>query len=282
MNTIYEIRKQLNYSQEKLAKELSVSFSSVNRWENDRAIPNVLVQEKLFSICKEKDINILDIISNNIKEISNPSNNLILYHGSKNGIKGDIKPISRNRCDFGSGFYMGDNPLQPLTLISDFKESEFYILSLDMNGLNKKEISLDIDWAMLIAYNRGFLENYKNTKFYLKYQHMFKDTDVAIGYIADDRMFVVLDNFFNGTLTDIGLLKCLSALKLGKQYVALTDKATSHIKILKKLDLLWIEKKAIKEKSQLNRSDGISLANQISKEYRRKGKFFDEILKDYE
>lgn len=43
-------------------------------------------------------------ISNNIVE----TNEIVtLYHGSKSGIKGNIAPVSRNRCDFGQGFYMG-------------------------------------------------------------------------------------------------------------------------------------------------------------------------------
>lgn len=33
---------------------------------------------------------------------------MILYHGSKSGIKGDIAPNSRDACDFRQGFYMGD------------------------------------------------------------------------------------------------------------------------------------------------------------------------------
>ncbi len=32
---------------------------------------------------------------------------MTLYHGSKDGIRGTIAPISRDRCDFGKGFYMG-------------------------------------------------------------------------------------------------------------------------------------------------------------------------------
>lgn len=282
MNTINEIRKQLGYSQEKLASILGVSFSSVNRWENDKTIPNILVQEKLLKLTKDNNIDILTILENMIKDIESNLSSLVLYHGSKEGIKGNIKPISRDRCDFGCGFYMGDNFIQPLTLISDFKDSKFYVLSLDTKDLKIKEIPLNLDWAMLIAFNRGLLEDYKETKLYKKYKDMFKDADIAIGYIADDRMFVVLDNFFNGTLTDIGLLKCLSALKIGKQYVALTSYATNKIKIIKQVELLWLEKEVIKEKSKENRKTGISLANQIAKEYRREGRFFDEILKDYE
>ena len=33
--------------------------------------------------------------------------NITLYHGSKSGIRGVIAPASRERCDFGKGFYMG-------------------------------------------------------------------------------------------------------------------------------------------------------------------------------
>lgn len=281
MNTILEIRKQLDYSQEKLASKLGVAFSSVNRWENDRTIPNSLVQEKLLLLCKENNIDLVKIVENKIKESTVLDDSLMLYHGSKEGIKGTIKPLSRDRCDFGSGFYMGDDLLQPLTLISGFKESKFYILSLNTKNLKIKEIPLDLDWAMLIAYHRGLLDDYKNTKLYEKYANTFKGVDIAVGYIANDRMFVVLDNFFKGILTDKGLLKCLSALKLGKQYVALTNKATKNIKVIKQVDLLDMEKEAIREVSEQNREIGISLANQISKDYRRDGRFFDEILSDY-
>lgn len=196
MNTIYEIRKQLGYSQEELASELGVSFSSVNRWENERIVPSTLVQEKLLTVAIDNNINVLDVVKNRINSEIVNEDKLILFHGSKEGINGDIKPISKDRCDFGRGFYMGDNPVQPLTLTCDFKDSKFYIVSLNTNNLKIKDIKLDLDWAFLIAYNRGFLNDVKDTDFYNKYKKMLDGVDIAIGYIADDRMFVVLDSFF--------------------------------------------------------------------------------------
>jgi hypothetical protein len=44
-------------------------------------------------------------------------------------------------------------------------------------------------------------------------------------------MFVVLDRFFNGEITDAALIGSLSTLSLGRQYVAFTDKACSQIEI---------------------------------------------------
>ena len=65
-----------------------------------------------------------------------------------------------------------------------------------------------------------------------RYANLGKGCDMIIGYIANDRMFVVLDRFFNGEITDLALINSLSALKLGKQYVALTATACKKIKIL--------------------------------------------------
>lgn len=49
-----------------------------------------------------------------------------LYHGSKSGIRGKIAPISRERCDFGKGFYMGTDRIQPLTCRKYRRENRFF------------------------------------------------------------------------------------------------------------------------------------------------------------
>ena len=102
---------------------------------------------------------------------------------------------------------------------------------------------------------------------------------MIIGYIANDRMFIVLDRFFNGEITDFALINSLSALKLGKQYVALTQKACNQIRILDEQEISDKEREDLKIKSSMNRSAGIALADEICRKYRREGRFFDEILK---
>lgn len=54
--TIKEIRTQLNISQEQLARELHVSFATVNRWENGKNNPNMLAKKAIYDFCKEKEI----------------------------------------------------------------------------------------------------------------------------------------------------------------------------------------------------------------------------------
>ena len=203
---------------------------------------------------------------------------ITLYHGSKAGIQGSITPKSREHCDFGKGFYMGTEQSQPLTLICNYPNPSLYTLSIDLSGLTILDLNLDLDWALFVAYNRGKMEMIKGLSLYNKYAELGKNCDIISGYIANDRMFVVLDRFFNGIITDVSLIHCLAALKLGKQYVALTDKACSKIKILNEQVLTEDERMELKQKSEENRSKGISLAEEICRKHRREGRFFDEIL----
>lgn len=66
------IRKELNITQEHLARDLNVSFSTLNRWENGRNTPSRLARMRLVEYCTEKDISSeiiseLERVSNTIK-----------------------------------------------------------------------------------------------------------------------------------------------------------------------------------------------------------------------
>ena len=216
---IKSIREYLGLSQADFAEKLSVTFATVNRWENGRAIPTKLAQAALYEYCKAQGVPvyqmILDKIKNAVEEITPEEGRVLLYHGSKSGIVGEIAPKSREMCDFGRGFYMGTEPGQPLTLICDFERSRFYIVSIDVRELESVEINADLDWAMLVAFHRGRMDKIKGTAFYEKYSRIDAGKDLVIGSIANDRMFYVLDNFFMGNITDMALVNSLSALKLG-------------------------------------------------------------------
>ena len=93
-------------------------------------------------------------------------------------------------------------------------------------------------------------------------------------------MYVVLDRFFDGEITDKALVESLSALKLGIQYVAVTQKACDSIKIHEEIKFSKDERNSLIIKSEENRQTGISLANQICRQYRREGKYFDEIISE--
>jgi hypothetical protein len=132
---------------------------------------------------------------------------------------------------------------------------------------------------MLVSFNRGKMDEIRGTELYDRYARMAKGYDVIVGSIANDRMFYVLDNFFLGNITDKALVMSLSALQLGQQYVAVTENACSHVVIEAEIELSHLERVFLRDLSEANRVKGVNLANDICRDYRREGLFFDEILK---
>ena len=279
---IKKIRTSLNMSQTELAELLNISFATVNRWENGRAVPNKLAQSTLYELCKTNDVPVYGMVLDKIKAATEAvkidENRVLLYHGSKSGITGNIEPKSRTKCDFGKGFYMGTDPSQALTLICDYDKSKFYIVSIAVGELEILDVPADLEWAMIVAYHRGRMDKIKGTKFYNKYHDMANGKDMIVGSIANDRMFYVIDNFFMGNITDAALVNSLSALELGKQYVAITQKACDSVRIECEVELSYLERQFLKDVAGENREKGTSLANDICKNYRREGMFFDELL----
>lgn len=58
---IKSIRRQLGITQEQLAHELNVSFSTINRWENGHRVPKKLAIVYLIEFCRHNavDMNII-------------------------------------------------------------------------------------------------------------------------------------------------------------------------------------------------------------------------------
>lgn len=275
---IRTIRNKADMSQEQFAKSLGTTVLSINRWENGKTVPNKMAQAQLYEFCKIRKIDIFDYLISQFK-VDSYDDKLIAYHGSKKGIVGDIAPKSREFCDFGKGFYLGTDASQPLTLICDEKKPKFYAFKFDLTGLRVLHVELGIEWAMLIAYYRGYMNEVKGSAIYNKYASMAKGYDVIRGYIANDRMYQVMKRFFEKEITDVALINSLSALDLGEQYVCITEKACKQLEILSEKELTSLELSLIKDKSIARREEGIQKTEEVLVKYRREGKFFDEIIK---
>lgn len=50
MNTVFEIRSALQWSQSKFADEIGVSFATVNRWENENLRQIVLRRKNALDL----------------------------------------------------------------------------------------------------------------------------------------------------------------------------------------------------------------------------------------
>lgn len=60
-NEIKRIRQRCFLTQQDFAKEINVSFSTVNRWEGGKAKPNLVAMKNIKDFCLKNDIEYTDI-----------------------------------------------------------------------------------------------------------------------------------------------------------------------------------------------------------------------------
>ena len=217
---------------------------------------------------------------------------IVLYHGSREGILGDIQPLSRMGTDFGTGFYARDKAEQALAIIRDNGSKKlFYTLYVDIaNNTNGKGENLSIfqfsdsdieQWALFIAYCRDKIADKASYKKLKKMADDINRNDIITGKIADDKMFVAFNEFFDSNMSIEGLGHCLKSADLGQQYVFKTAKACSIIRTgnIRKYnkatddiltDSLRQEMKAAKA----------TVIDDAKKKY-RSGKYIEDILEEY-
>lgn len=203
---------------------------------------------------------------------------MTLYHGSKSGLVGPIRPTSRDCCDFGRGFYMGDFAHQPKTLICRSNAPWFYELEFDPTGLSTGTFQSVRQWALFVAYNRGAMHDYDDTPLAARMRSISEGRDVLVGRIANDRVFYAAQRFFEGVITLETLAAVLEALNYGNQYVALTERACSQVRVKSVRQLSAAECEHLRQESERQRVQAENRTDEIIKSRRHQGGvFFDEI-----
>ncbi|NLO93827.1 MAG: helix-turn-helix transcriptional regulator [Clostridiaceae bacterium] len=54
---IKAIREELQMTQTDFAEAIHVSFSTVNRWENNKVIPNRMARALILDLCEKRKVN---------------------------------------------------------------------------------------------------------------------------------------------------------------------------------------------------------------------------------
>ncbi len=269
------IKEMLDVTSEEIAQKIGVS-KNIFTPENKQVSKAII--KKVYDYAIENNINI-----NKIKAqlyIEDNKDKKILFHGSKGGINGEISfRKGRSSNDFGQGFYSGESYEQSASFVSMYENAYLYILEFDDSNLKYKKYDVDTDWMLTIAFFRGTLDKYKESKKIKAIIDELKDEDYIIAPIADNRMFRIIDTFIAGELTDEQCRHCLAATNLGFQYVLLNDKAIKNVKILEECIMCDKEKeyyKSLREKEIVESNEKVKYARI---KYRGKGKYIEEILK---
>lgn len=272
------IREILGLSQSEFAEQIGVEQVTISRNELGKTEPSLKFLESVYSFAFDKEIKI-----NKLKEMlwreDLDINEKLLFHGAKSEIDGAID-IHRGRQnnDFGQGFYTGESYEQAISFVSGFDNSSVYYLDFDNRNLKCKRYKVNQEWMMTIAYYRGTLDEYKNHPTIKLLVEQSRACDYIIAPIADNRMFQIINSFIAGDLTDEQCKHCLAATNLGMQYIFISEKAVSQIKLIERCYISNNEREYYKnlrlEESRLG-DDKVKLAK---KQYRGQGRYIDEIL----
>ena len=268
-----------NYTKDQLAFDLAIPRITLNRIMDKKTYPSNSTLEKIYDYFYKKGLKINEIKAGVYDD--ELINGKLLFHGSKSEIIGEISPFfGKKHNDFGQAFYCAEAYGQTSMFISRFENSSLYLLDFVSDGLKKIELDISQEWMLAVAYFRGTLDKYKDHPLLKRIINKVKAVDYLIAPIADNRMFNIIDRFIEGEISDQQCIHSLASSRLGKQYVFLTAKATSQIKILERCYICQKEK----DENKIKRNDDLSFSDSLVKEamikYRGKGKYIEEIFNE--
>ena len=273
-------KEVLNLSDEMLSELIGTSRSTYNRWKKGTSMPPKQTLERVYSAIFENGIN-LDRIYEDLYLSMEKKDTKLLLHGSKAGLDGNPSvAFSSEHKDFGRGFYTGESVKQAVSFVSGYKTSVLYFFVLEnLSKLKTVNFDVSIDWMILVAYFRGKIDEYKDSKVLKCALKKIEGADLIIAPIADNTMYSVINEFIEGSITDQQCINCLSANRLGKQYVFFNDEAMDkNLKMLRKGYLCEAEKNYYAKDKMEETSIGKSKVIMAKRSFAGKGKYIEELL----
>lgn len=265
-----------NLTLKELSQKTGISLRTLNNIISNEVLPSSMTLEKIYSFAYDDGYRFNKIKEEIFKETKKE---IILFHGSKDGLTNITYDGSRDNCDFGKGFYLGESYLQASMFVYDIPNSSVYSFAMNLDDLKIKKFECDLMWMITICYFRNMLVAYQNSVFIKKIEDEIKDADIIIAPIADNRMFNVMRQFGDGEITSKQAIHCLASSGLGYQYVLKTEKAISKLESIERLYISNSERKDFNNLME-ERAKEIDTKLKISKrEFRGEGQYIDEILK---
>ena len=275
-----KVKVLFDYTDEELASDLRINRSTLSRWITKKNYPNNISLNKIYSYIYSKGIK-LNLIDEELYKSKETKNNLILFHGSKSGIEGNLTVEKGNeKKDFGKGFYLGESVKQAVSFVSNYPNSVLYIVEVkNIDKLKIKYFDVSKEWMIIVAYYRGKINEYLNSSYLKELLESIKGVDMIVAPIADNSMYSIINEFIEGGITDEQCINALSANRLGKQVVILNDRTlNNNVKIIKESFLCIEEKNQYEEEKENDRNVGKAKMILAKRKYAGIGKYIEEIL----
>ncbi len=232
------------------------------------------VCEKIYAYAYENKYRINSVKEELIKEKYRD----VLFHGSKYGLSEVTISGSRDSCDFGKGFYLGETYNQALSFVCEKEKSCVYAFRYSLTDLKIKRFECNLEWMLAICYYRGTIGEFCSNSMVNQIVADIEAADVVVAPIADNKMFYVMAQFTEGEINADVALHSLSASKLGLQFIFKTEKALQNLVPIEKFYLSKPEREECRR--FLNeRSYEIDTKLKLAKRQFKTGMYIEEILK---
>ena len=202
INCDYKIKSDIEFILESehinildLSIRTKISRATLDDIMSNKVVRNE-IYEKLYSYIYKSNYR----LNKTKEEILKEKTHKILFHGSKYGLDSVSISGSRNNCDFGNGFYLGENYSQALAFVCEKDNSCVYSFQYDLDNLKIKKFECNLEWMLAICYFRGSLKEYSSN---IKIQNIISEVekaDVIIAPIADNKMFYIMSQFTDGDI----------------------------------------------------------------------------------
>ena len=276
----YSIKEDIGFiletekmSLSELAEKAKISRTTLDEiMKKGTAAPAVC--EKFYSYIYENRYRI-----NSVKEeLMKEKYKKVLFHGSKKGLSEISVTGSRENCDFGKGFYLGETYNQALAFVCENDRSSVYSFRYSLENLTVKQFDCSLEWMLAICYYRGTLGAYAQSEAVGKAISGVEASDVIAAPIADNKMFYIMAQFTDGEINADVALHSLSASRLGLQYVFRSEKALEKLVPIEKHYLCIPEREECRERLN-ERGYEIDTKLKLAKRDYKNGLYIEEILK---
>lgn len=280
-NMYYKTKKDLEFMQEisnqtseQIAENMGISKALYYQLLDDVPVENFIL-EKVYSYIYKNGYRLNSVKEDLLKE---STKDIVLFHGSKDGLTLVSEEGSRTNCDFSNGFYLGERYENALSFVCDKKNSSVYSFTCHLDNITVVRFDCSLEWMLAICYFRGGIKEYEHTVILQDIIKKIKDADVIIAPIADNNMFYIMELFTNGEINANVALHSLAASKLGLQYVFKTSKGLSCLTPYERYYLCQQEKNEQQE-ALFKRSQEIETKLKLCRREYRDGLYIEEILK---
>ena len=278
-NDIDRIREFFSLSKEEFAKRVGLTRETLYRYSRGLSFPSANALEKIYGYAYSHGLLLNEGKSAFFEEEA--GNRVLLFHGARGRIEGDIYVLhSKANNDFGMGFYAGTLYKQASTWVSETPGSSVYAFYFNAEEVGKgRTFLVGREWMYAILFYRGAFDGYALNEDVSKIVEEVENSSYLVAPIADNQMYRILNRFCNCEITDEACLHALAASNLGLQYVFKSMEACKKLVPLDRLYLCERERTDLGKRKEVFSKEGDSKAELAMVEYRRKGRYFDELFK---